>query len=100
MGVADFCNASFVKSPPVFVAKDAESGEVYRARFSALPAGSESAGQETHNFTVYEGSRPIPLGTAMLLNRTFVLPLGTVLYDPASWDEEKQDYTRVSEPAQ
>jgi hypothetical protein len=23
-----------------------------------------------------------------------------VLYDPDSWDEEKQDYTRFSEPAQ
>lgn len=105
MGVADFCDVSFVKSPPVFVAEDAESGEVYRARFTVLPTGSEpadqeAAGQEVHNFAVYEGSQPIQLGTAELLNRTFVLPLGAVLYDPDSWDEEQQEYTRISEPAQ
>ena len=88
-----------MKSPPLFVTEDAESGEVYRARFAALPAASESAGQEAYNFTVYEGSQPIPLGTAELLNRTFVLPVGAVLYDPDSWDEEKQEYTRLSEPA-
>lgn len=100
MGVADFCDVSFVKTPPGFVAEDADSGEMCRARFVALPAGSESTDQEAHNFTVYEDSQPIPLGTAELLNGTFVLPLGTVLYDPDSWDEEQQEYTRISEPAQ
>lgn len=29
----------------------------------------------------------------------FTLPLGARLFDPGSWDEEKQEYTRVSEPA-
>ena len=100
MGVADFCDVSFVKSPPLFTAKNVESGEVYRARFVALSAGSEAAGQEAHNFAVYEDSQPIPLGTAILLNRTFILPLGTVLYDPDSWDERQKEYTRLSEPAQ
>lgn len=73
---------SFVKSPPLFAAKNVESGEMYRARFAALSAGSEPANQEAHNFAVYEGSQPVPLGAAELLNRTFVLPLGAVLYDP------------------
>uniref|UniRef100_UPI0028E81869 pentapeptide repeat-containing protein n=1 Tax=Rothia mucilaginosa TaxID=43675 RepID=UPI0028E81869 len=99
MGVADFCDVSFVKTPPGFVAEDADSGEMCRARFAALSAGSEATGQEAHNFTVYEGNQPILLGTAMLLNRTFILPIGAVLYDPNSWDEEKQEYTRLSEPA-
>jgi len=100
MGVADFCNVYFMKTPPVFAVEDADSGEVYRARFSALPAGSESAGQEAYNFAVYEGSQPIPLGTVELLNRTFILPVGAVLYDPDSWDERQKEYTRLSEPAQ
>lgn len=100
MGVADFCDVSFVKSSPLFMTEDVEPGEVYRARFSALSTGSEAAGQEAHNFAVYEGSQPIPLGTAILLNRTFILPLGAVLYDPDSWDERQKDYTRLSEPAQ
>ena len=100
MGVADFCDVSFVKSPPLFVAEDADSGEIRRARFTALPTGSEAAGQEAHNFAVYEGSQPIPLGTAGLNGVGYRIPVGAVLFDPASWDEEKQEYTRVSEPAQ
>ena len=100
MGVADFCDVSFVKTPPVFATEDADSGEMRRARFAALLAGSESTKQGAHNFAVYEDSLPIPLGTAELLNRTFVLPLGAVLYDPDSWDERQKEYTRLSEPAQ
>ena len=100
MGVADFGDVSFVKSPPVFVAKDAESGEVYRARFATLPAGSEATGQEAHNFAVYEDSQPIPLGTAGLNGVDYRIPVGTVLFDPASWDKRQKEYTRISEPAQ
>lgn len=92
---ADFCDSSFVKSPPLFAAKNVESGEVYRARFATL-----SAGQEAHNFAVYEGSLPIPLGTAGLNGVSYRIPVGTVLFDPASWDERQKEYTRLSEPAQ
>lgn len=97
---ADFCDVSFVKSPPLFAAKNVESGEVYRARFVALSAASEAAGQEAHNFSVYEGSQPIPLGTAGLNGVGYRIPVGTVLFDPASWDERQKEYTRLSEPAQ
>ena len=97
---ADFCDVSFVKSQPVFAAEDADSGEMCRARFATLSAGSESAGQEAHNFAVYEGSRPIPLGTAELNGAGYRIPVGAVLFDPASWDERQKEYTRLSEPAQ
>ena len=97
---ADFCDVSFMESPPVFVAEDVESGEVYRARFAALSAGSESANQEAHNFAVYEGSQPIPLGTAGLNGVGYRIPVGAVLYDPDSWDERQKEYTRLSKPAQ
>lgn len=100
MGVADFCDVSFVKSPPLFVAEDADSGEMRRARFTALTTGSEAAGQEAHNFAVYEGSQPIPLGTAGLNGVGYRIPVGAVLFDPASWDERQKEYTRLSEPAQ
>ena len=100
MQTADFCDSSFVKSPPVFVAEDVESGEVYRARFAALSTGSEAAGQEAHNFAVYEDSQPIPLGTAGLNGVGYRIPVGTVLFDPDSWDERRKEYTRLSEPAQ
>ena len=100
MGVADFCDVSFVKNPPLFVAEDADSGEMCRARFAALPTASEAAGQEAHNFAVYEGSQHIPLGTAGLNGVGYRIPVGTVLFDPASWDERQKEYTRLSEPAQ
>lgn len=100
MGIADFCEVSFMKSPPVFAVKDADSGEMRRARFAALSAGSEATGQEAHNFGVYEDSQPIPLGTAGLNGVGYRIPVGTVLFDPASWDERQKEYTRVSEPAQ
>ena len=65
------------------------------ARFSAQADPQdylfEARLESTHGFSC---------GETELLNRTFVLPLGAVLYDPDSWDEEKQDYTRFSEPAQ
>lgn len=100
MQTADFCEVSFTKSPPLFAAKNVESGEVYRARFAALSAGSGSTGQEAHNFAVYEGSQPILLGTAGLNGVGYRIPVGTVLFDPASWDEGQKEYTRLSEPAQ
>lgn len=97
---ADFCEVSFTKSPPLFAAKNVESGEVYRARFVALATGSESADKEAHNFAVCEGSQPIPLGTAGLNGVGYRIPVGAVLFDPTSWDERQKEYTRLSEPAQ
>lgn len=97
---ADFCDVSFVKSPPLFAVEDADSGEMRRARFVAPSTGSEATGQEAHNFAVYEGSQPIPLGTARLNGVGYRIPVGAVLFDPASWDERQKEYTRLSEPAQ
>lgn len=97
---ADFCDSSFAKSPPLFEAKNVESGEVRRARFATLSTGSEPANQEAHNFAVCEGSQPIPLGTAGLNGVSYRVPVGTVLFDPTSWDERQKEYTHLSEPAQ
>lgn len=100
VGAADLCDVSFVKSTPLFATKNVESGEMCRARFAALSASSEAAGQEAHNFAVYEDSQPIPLGTAGLNGVGYRIPVGTVLFDPASWDERQKEYMRLSEPAQ
>lgn len=97
---ADFCDVSFVKSSPLFAAEDADSGEMCRARFATPSTGQEAAGQKAHNFAVYEGSQPIPLGTAGLNGVGYRIPVGAVLFDPASWDERQKEYTRLSEPAQ
>ena len=89
---ADFRQTSFMYVKPSF--EDLEE-RLQTARFSA------QADPQDYLFEARPESRHgFSCGTATLLNRTFVLPVGAVLYDPDSWDEEKQDYTRFSEPAQ
>lgn len=89
---ADFRQTSFMYAEPSFEALERRPR---RARFSA------QADPQDYLFgTRSESLHGFSCGAAELLNRTFVLPLGAVLYDPDSWDEEKQDYTRISEPAQ
>lgn len=89
---ADFRQTSFAYVEPSF---EALERRLQRARFSAQADPQdylfEARPESPHGFSC---------GTAELLNRTFVLPVGAVLYDPDSWDEEKQEYTRISEPAQ
>ena len=89
---ADFRQTRFAYAEPSFW--DSE-GQQKSARFSA------QADPQDYLFgTRSESPYGFSCGETELLNRTFVLPVGAVLYDPDSWDEEKQEYTRVSEPAQ
>lgn len=89
---ADFRQTRFAYAKPSFW--DSE-GQQKSARFSV------QANPQDYLFEVRsESPHDFSCGEAKLLNRTFVLPVGAVLYDPDSWDEEKQDYTRFSEPAQ
>lgn len=89
---ADFRQTSFAYVEPSFEALDRR---LQRARFSAQADPQdylfEARPESPHGFSC---------GEAELLNRTFILPVGAVLYDPDSWDEEQQDYTHISEPAQ
>lgn len=84
----NFYNTYFKNSEPVFAIDNC------RAQFSAL------SDLDDYLFSVQGISKPVRLGTATFLGKSFALPLGAVLCDPESWDEEKQDYTRISEPAQ
>ena len=89
---ADFRQTSFAYVEPSFEALERRPR---RARFSAQADPQdylfEARPESPHGFSS---------GEVTLLNRTFVLPVGAVLYDPDSWDEEQQNYTRFSEPAQ
>ena len=91
---ADFRDSTFSAISPKFV----EAHDFWitrRARFATL-----SEKQPAHNFAVSESSFPILLGEAELVDGVkYRIPVGTVLFDPDSWDEEEQKYTRVSEPA-
>ena len=110
--IADFSEATFSASSPKFMetskVKFMETSEVkyvvipkvlgmtFRARFATLPEY-----QTSYDFTVSEGSFPILLGEAELGDGAkYHIPVGTVLFDPDFWDEEKQEYTRVSNPAE
>lgn len=89
---ADFRQTRFAYAEPSFW--DSE-GQQKSARFSA------QADPQDYLFEVRpESPHGFSCGEAELLNRTFILPLGAVLYDPDSWDEEKQEYPHISEPAQ
>lgn len=89
---ADFRQTSFMYVKPSFGGSETQPR---RARFSAQ-ADPQDYLFEAHS----ESPHGFSCGEAQLLNRTFILPVGAVLYDPDSWDEEKHQYTRVSEPAQ
>ena len=87
-GTTIFTGAYFKKYAPTFA--DTSNS----ARFSA------QVNPQEYRFGAHPKSpHGFSCGEAELLNRTFILPIGTVLYDPDSWDEEEQDYTRLSEPA-
>ena len=83
-----FIQTYFKNYEPIF------SSGSFRAQFSAL------SHPDDYLFSVHENSKPIRLGRATLLDKSFMIPLRTKLFDPGSWDEEKQNYTRLSEPAQ
>ena len=86
-GNVKFVGAIFLNFEPTFSAGKSH------ARFST------DANPQDYAFFVMRRSKRIDLGTATFLDKSFAIPCGAILYDPDSWDEEKQDYTRVSEPA-
>lgn len=85
-----FFRTTFTHYGPIFTI---DGSEEYQAQFSA------GADPQDYDFSASSESKPIKFGTATFLGKSFAVPLGTILFDPASWDEEKQEYTRISEPA-
>lgn len=83
----DFRRAKFTKFEPTFAAR------MRKAQFSA------GANRQDYKFQVASKNKPIELGTATLLGKPFEIPVGTVLFDPDSWDEQKKKYTQFSAPA-
>lgn len=84
---ADFRAAKFTEFEPAF------TGLFWKAQFSA------GVNPQNYIFTVTRNGKPIKLGTATLRGKPFTIPLGSILFDPDSWDENKKKYTRFSKPA-
>ena len=91
---AYFRGAIFTESEPIFAIAETDSEEEWKARFSA------TANPQDYDFSVSSEGKPINCGTVSLLGKSFTIPFGTVLFDPTSWDEQKEIYTRVSTPAE
>lgn len=77
--IANFNESTFSASSPEFVKTYEDSDETYGARFAALPKN-----QEAHNFTVSKRGFPVPLGNAEMDGKEYRIPVGTVVFDPAS----------------
>jgi len=112
-GFIDFTNATFIGSTrfmnsiffgstgfhgTMFINKEPRfafpNSSILMARFSC------SVAPESYIFGVSTLSPyKIQLGQSEINGKKFIVPEGTILFDPKSWDEEKQKYTRVSEPA-
>ena len=110
-GSAEFDNAKFTENATFrgakFIGKTSFEEayfEKYAPTFADDTGPTQFSAQvdpQDYLFKVHpESPHGFSCGTANLLNRTFILPVGAVLYDPDSWDEEQQEYTHISEPAQ
>ena len=90
-GPTCFHGARFINKEPRFGAQDSS---LLAARFSC------SVTPESYIFGVSSHSPyKIQLGQSEINGKKFIVPEGTILFDPKSWDEENKKYTRVSGPA-
>ena len=85
----DFRQATFERFEPTFATK------LGKARFSA------GTSPQNYIFSVAPDSKPINCKPATLLGKTFIIPLGTVLFDPDSPPKDHLgNYTVQSAPAE
>ena len=93
-GNADFENAKFTG----YVGFNGSYFGQHAPTFAGISGAARFSAQvdpQDYVFTVREGSKAIKCGTATLLGKSFIIPLGTVLFNPSSRDKN----SRTSEPA-
>lgn len=87
-----FEGSTFNNTPPTF------SG--YIEEFEYISKFSNKVNPDKYNFNVSSGSiHSIELGTAELDGKKFMIPMGSLLFSPRSWDNKTQKYTHTSDPA-
>jgi len=87
-----FEGSTFNNTPPTF------SG--YIEEFEYISRFSNKVNPDKYNFNVSPGSiHSIELGTAELDGKKFMIPMGSLLFSPHSWDNKTQKYTHTSDPA-
>ena len=93
-GNADFENAKY----PGYVGFNGSYFGQNAPTFAGISGAAKFSAQvdpQDYVFTVREGSKAIKCGTATLLGKSFIIPLGTVLFGPSSRGKN----SRTSEPA-
>ena len=93
-GNANFGNAKFTG----YVGFNGSYFGQYAPTFAGISGAARFSAQvdpQDYVFTVREGSKAIKCGTATLLGKSFIIPLGTVLFGPSSRGKN----SRTSEPA-
>ena len=93
-GNAGFGNAKFTG----YVGFNGSYFGQYAPTFAGISGAARFSAQvdpQDYVFTVREGSKAIKCGTATLLGKSFIIPLGTVLFGPSSRGKN----SRTSEPA-
>ena len=81
--------AIFKNESPLFVDSD--------DKIKSAACFSYNVDKKKYNFFVAADSPyKIKLGSAMLGDKIFRIPLRTVLFDPDSWDEKTKEYTHMS----
>lgn len=90
-GSVGFYGTKFINKEPRFAFPNSS---IFMTRFSC------GVTPESYIFSASSHSPyKIQLGQSEINGKKFIVPEGTILFDPKSWDEEKQKYTHVSEPA-
>ena len=90
--IVDFTGGIFTIKSPIFFSLIAEENQM--AHFSAIT----DIGEQTFKISSTAKSK-ISLGPAELDGKKFMIPVGSVLFNPRSWDNNAQKYTSISEPA-
>lgn len=88
---ASFADSIFLQCPEFMDTKFMEGADFANSLFNFNTAKN----LQLHSQDMLVGQTSMPGGSP----EGFMLPLGARLFDPGSWDEEKQKYTGVSEPA-
>lgn len=95
----DFSSTIFI-SPVNFSAAHFEYEPPKFAEYSTGAMFSNKISPNKYIFNVAINSKhKIKTGRVIQDNQPFDIPLGSVLFDPDSWDKENQEYTRFSDPA-
>lgn len=91
IGPLGFYGAKFIKKEPRFAFQESS---FLAARFSC------SVAPESYIFNISPHSpHKIRLGESELNGKKFIIPEGTILFEPELWDSKSQDYKNMSNPA-